>query len=595
MKSKLTIHVNGSACGVEVSAADTLLDVLRDRLGITSPKRACDRGECGACTALVDGNPINACLLLAHKAANRAVTTVEGLGGGKALHPLQKAFHEMGAAQCGFCTPGMLLSAKALLDRNPMPDEAEIRSAISGNICRCTGYVKIVKAIAAAAATLRGEATTVAATAANAAENGSVKRAVGRRLPSLQSLGHVTGSTRYTDDLTLPGMLHAHPLYSAHDHARIVGIDTSAARALPGVVDVIVGADLPENLQGLTVKDQPIIADEKVRHRGDIVAFVAATDLAIAREAVSRIAVRYEELPVVSDPIEALAVSAAPIHKVGNLVPFNASGAIRIRRGDVEVALKASDFVLEETYRTPPIEHAAMEPHAMLATTAPNGSVTIWTPNQVLFTRTAEIASALHLPLSKLRVIAPPIGGGFGGKNDITHEPAVALLAMRTGRPVKCAWTRAEEFLASSVRHPFVMRHAIGVKRDGTILAKRVVSIGDAGPYTNQSPAVLTVHCIFSCGPYRVPNVSIEGKLAYTNNQISGAYRGYGVVQAGFAVESQMDAAARALGMDPFEFRRRNALLDGDVTPTGQRLAGVGMTDCFERLAAAVGTGRVMP
>ena len=271
--------------------------------------------------------------------------------------------------------------------------------------------------------------------------------------------------------------------------------------------------------------------------------------------------------------------------KGGNLVPFNTARAIRIRRGDVEAALKASDIVLEETYRTPPIEHAAMEPHAMVATTGPNGAVTIWTPNQVLFTRTAEIASALHLPLSKLRVIAPPIGGGFGGKNDITHEPAIALLAIRTDRPVKYTWSRAEEFLASSVPPTHSsMRHTIGVKRDGTILAKRVVTIGDAGPYTNQSPAVLTVHCIFSCGPYRVPNVSIEGKLAYTNNQISGAYRGYGVVQAGFAVESQMDAAARALGMDHLEFRRRNVLHDGDVTPTGERLAAVGMSDCLDVL-----------
>ena len=592
MKSKLTLQVNGDACEIEAAPADTLLDVLRIQLGITSPKRACDRGECGACTVLVDGNPVNACLLFAHKAADHTLTTVEGLGRGKTLHPLQRAFHEMGAAQCGFCTPGMLLSAKALLERNPVPNEAEIRNAISGNLCRCTGYVKIVKAITTAAAVMRGEARVIAlapAVPANTVEIAEKRSAVGRRLPSLQGLGHVTGSTRYTDDLTLPGMLHAHPLYSTHDHARIADVDTSAARDLLGVVDVIVGADMPENRQGLTVKDQPIIADEKVRHRGDIVAFVAATDPAIAREAASRIVVRYETLPAVSDPVEALAASAVQIHKGGNLVPFNTARAIRIRRGDVEAALKASDIVLEETYRTPPIEHAAMEPHAMLATTGPNGAVTIWTPNQVLFTRTAEIASALHLPLSKLRVIAPPIGGGFGGKNDITHEPAIALLAIRTGRPVKYTWSRAEEFLASSVRHPFVMHHAIGVKRDGTILAKRVVTIGDAGPYTNQSPAVLTVHCIFSCGPYRVPNVSIEGKLAYTNNQISGAYRGYGVVQAGFAVESQMDAAARAIGMDPLEFRRRNALHDGDLTPTGQRLAAVGMSDCLERLAAAVG------
>ena len=560
----------------------TLLEALRLDLGVTSPKRACDAGECGACTVLLDGRPVNSCLVLAATAAGREVTTVEGLSQGSSLDPLQRSFHAHGAAQCGFCTPGMLLSAKALLDAKPDPTIAEIREAISGNLCRCTGYVKIVEAIAAVCRR-RHEA------ADHKPPPGKTGAGiVGQRMPRIDGLGHVTGTTRFTDDLSLPGMLFARPLYSAHDHARIRRIDVSRALRMPGVIAVITAADVPENRQGLTVKDQPVIADDRVRHRGDVVAFVAAVDHDTATEALARIDVDYEVLPAIFDPLEALGPDAPLIHEGGNLVPFNALKSIRIRRGDVEAALQASALVLEETYRTPPIEHAAMEPHAMLAAPSANGALTIWTPNQVLFTRSAEIANILRLPMAKLRVIAPPIGGGFGGKNDVTHEPHVALLALRTGRPVKCTWSRAEEFLASSVRHPFVMKHTIGVARDGTILAKRVETIGDAGPFTNQSPAVLAVHCIFSCGPYRVPNVSIDGRLVYTNNQISGAYRGYGVVQAAFAAESQMDAAAQALNLDPLLFRQQNALRDGDTTPTGQQLNAVGISECLDRVSDAV-------
>jgi CO/xanthine dehydrogenase Mo-binding subunit/aerobic-type carbon monoxide dehydrogenase small subunit (CoxS/CutS family) len=594
MNEPIRLHVNGEVHTVAAAATDTLLDILRVRLSLTSPKRACDRGECGACTVLLDGCAVNACLVLARRVREAAVTTVEGLGRGQQLHPLQRIFHEMGAAQCGFCTPGMVLTAKALLDNNPAPSGEEIRTAISGNICRCTGYVKIVAAISAAAAELapaKAHGGHVTAPADGGRARPSLNP-IGRRLPRRDGLGHVTGATQYTDDLAVPGMLYARPVYSAHAHARIVRVDVSRARQAAGVAAVITAQDVPDNRYGLTLKDQPVIADDKVRHRGDVVAFIAASDPRVAAEAASLVEVEYEPLPVISDPLEALQSGTALVHQGGNLVPFNASGSIRIRRGDVESAWRAADLILEETYRTPPIEHAALEPHAMLASPGPAGTLTIWTPNQVLFTRGAEIAGILRLPLAKLRVIAPPIGGGFGGKNDVTHEPHVALLALRTGRPVKYTWSRAEEFIASSVRHPFIMRHKIGLMRDGTIVAKWVDTTADAGPYTNQSPAVLTVHCIFSCGPYRVPNVSIEGRLAYTNNQISGAYRGYGVVQAAFAVESQMDAAAAALGIDPLQLRKQNALREGDASPTGQSLAGVGIGACLDRVADAIGAVR---
>ena len=592
MSEPIRLKVNGDVHLVAAGPTDSLLDVLRERLSITGAKRGCDRGECGACTVLLDDLPVNACLVLARRVRGASVTTVEGLRCGENLHPLQRAFHELGATQCGFCTPGMLLSAKALLDHNFTPTREEIRTAISGNLCRCTGYTKIVAAIsvAARAIALTKELGDGARTASSSEHDRdkSFIGVVGRRLPKIDGLGHVTGATKYADDLVLPRMLYAKPVYSAHDHARIVRVDVSRARQAPGVAAVITAQDVPENRCGLTVKDQPVIADDKVRHRGDVVAFVAATDPRAAAQAASLVAVEYKPLPAIFDPVESLRPGTLTIHEPGNLVPFNASGCIRIRRGDVNAAFDAADIVLDETYRTSPIEHAAMEPHAMLVLPGPTGSLTIWTPNQVLFTRAAEIAGILKLPLSKLRVIAPPIGGGFGGKNDVTHEPHIALLALQTGRPVKYTWSRAEEFIASSVRHPFVMRHRIGVMRDGTIVAKWVDTTGDAGPYANQSPAVLTVHCIFSCGPYRVPNISSEGRLAYTNNQIAGAFRGYGVVQAAFAVESQMDAAAAALGIGPLEFRKRNALREGDTSPTGQPLAGVGIGECLDRVADAL-------
>ena len=257
----------------------TLLEALRLDLGVTSPKRACDAGECGACTVLLDGRPVNSCLVLAATAAGQEVTTVEGLSQGLSLDPLQQSFHEHGAAQCGFCTPGMLLSAKALFDAKPDPTIAEIREAISGNLCRCTGYVKIVEAIAAVCRRQREAADHKSPPGKTGAG------IVGQRMPRIDGLGHVTGTTRFTDDLSLPGMLFARPLYSAHDHARIRRIDVSRALRMPGVIAVITAADVPENRQGLTVKDQPVIADDRVRHRGDVVAFVAAVDHDTATEA----------------------------------------------------------------------------------------------------------------------------------------------------------------------------------------------------------------------------------------------------------------------------------------------------------------------
>jgi CO/xanthine dehydrogenase Mo-binding subunit len=413
--------------------------------------------------------------------------------------------------------------------------------------------------------------------------------AVGQRIPARASVGHVRGATRFVDDLAPPGTLVGKAVLSNFHHAKVLRVDTTRAARVPGVRLILTASDIPNNVYGTNLKDQPLLVSDRVRHKGDVVAFVVATDADAAAESAALVEVEYEELPAIFDVEASLEPGAMPIHDWGNLVPFNERRSIEIKRGDVESALRSADLVLTQTYRTQAMEHAHLEPHAALATTDGEGKVTIWSPIQVPFTRVAEIAWILNLPLSRVKLVVPPIGGGFGGKNDVTMEPLVALASVRLAKPVKCTWTRAEEFLSSSVRHPYVMTHTIGLKSDGTILAKKVDALGDAGPYTNQSPAVLSALCLVSCGPYRVPNVSITGRLAYTNNEITGAYRGYGGPQATFAVESQLDSAARALGIDPFEIRMKNALQDGDMMPTAQQhLHGVGLKRCLERIAETI-------
>ncbi|MBF7084462.1 molybdopterin-dependent oxidoreductase [Desulfallas sp. Bu1-1] len=549
----------------------TLVDVLREKLGLTGTKKGCNSGECGACTVLLDGQPVASCVLPALKAQGKQIITVEGLGTAKELHPLQKAFLVHGAVQCGFCTPGMLMSAKALLDKNPSPTPEEIKMAISGNLCRCTGYKKIIDAVMAAAAELRGEKTITMPTVG--------EQVVGSSVPRVDGIPKVTGQAKFADDLSFPNMLYAKVLRSAHAHALIKNINTKRAKALPGVIAVLTADDVPgRNGYGIHIKDQPVLAKDKVRHYGDAVAVVAAETLKIAEQALELIEVDYEPLPGVFTVEDALKPGAPKIHPNGNLVLHR-----KVYKGDIEKGFQEADVIIEDTFKTPMVEHAYIEPEAGIGV-YDGGKIIVYAVSQGVHYHRSEIAANLNYPVSKIRVVQTTTGGGFGGKIDNSVHILVALLALKTGRPVKLTYTRAESIIASTKRHPFTMRYKLGARKDGKLVAAEVEIYGDTGAYNSYGTAVLTRVATCALGPYEVPNVKIDTYTVYTNNPVSGAMRAFGAPQAAIAHEAIMDELAKKIGISPVEIRRINAFRKGSATPTGQILNdGVGILETIER------------
>ncbi|WP_207744645.1 molybdopterin cofactor-binding domain-containing protein [Desulfallas sp. Bu1-1] len=570
-KTLLQINVNGQQHQIEIEPDMTLVDVLREKLGLTGTKKGCNSGECGACTVLLDGQPVASCVLPALKAQGKQIITVEGLGTAKELHPLQKAFLVHGAVQCGFCTPGMLMSAKALLDKNPSPTPEEIKMAISGNLCRCTGYKKIIDAVMAAAAELRGEKTITMPTVG--------EQVVGSSVPRVDGIPKVTGQAKFADDLSFPNMLYAKVLRSAHAHALIKNINTKRAKALPGVIAVLTADDVPgRNGYGIHIKDQPVLAKDKVRHYGDAVAVVAAETLKIAEQALELIEVDYEPLPGVFTVEDALKPGAPKIHPNGNLVLHR-----KVYKGDIEKGFQEADVIIEDTFKTPMVEHAYIEPEAGIGV-YDGGKIIVYAVSQGVHYHRSEIAANLNYPVSKIRVVQTTTGGGFGGKIDNSVHILVALLALKTGRPVKLTYTRAESIIASTKRHPFTMRYKLGARKDGKLVAAEVEIYGDTGAYNSYGTAVLTRVATCALGPYEVPNVKIDTYTVYTNNPVSGAMRAFGAPQAAIAHEAIMDELAKKIGISPVEIRRINAFRKGSATPTGQILNdGVGILETIER------------
>ncbi|MDI6825123.1 MAG: molybdopterin-dependent oxidoreductase [Bacillota bacterium] len=400
---------------------------------------------------------------------------------------------------------------------------------------------------------------------------------VGKPLPRYDGVLQVTGRATYGIDLSRPGMLHARMLRSPWPHARIVGVDVSAALRVPGVRAVVTAADVPYNRFGFTHLDQPVLAEDKVRYRGDAVAAVAATTLDEAEEALEAIRVEYEPLPAVFDPVEALEPQAPKVHGESNIAE-----RINIQFGDVERGWADSDEIIEETFRTQMVEHCHLEPHAGLAEVDERGVITVHSSVQRPFLIAADLSKILRVPMNRVRVVVTAVGGGFGGKNEITFEPVLALLALKTGRPVKMVYSREEEFRATTVRHPYILQYRSGVKRDGTLVARHVKITSDCGAYVSWGAWTLSKAAIHAAGPYVIPNVRIEGLLVYTNNNVGGAMRGFGVPQVAFAYESHTDTLAAALGMDPVEFRLKNLLRDGGTLPTGQVLDRVTLLDTMK-------------
>ena len=562
---QISLIVNGQRITATVDPGLTLLRFLRENLKLTGTKEGCGQGECGACTVLVNNQAVNSCLIPVVAVDGCEVVTIEGLARNGELDPLQQAFIDEGAIQCGFCTPGAIMSAKALLLSNPKPTEKEIREALSGNLCRCTGYQKIIRAVKVAS----GQVPPVEVSPS------SSYNVIGQKVRRRDAVEKATGKAVYADDISLPGMLYGKALRSAYAHALIKGIDYSRAQKVPGVVAILTARDIPGiNRYGLVYLDQPVLADDKVRCVGDAVALVVAESEKAAEEALELIKVDYEELPGVFSAEEALQPGAPLVHEKGNLVQHT-----KVRKGDVEKGFSQSDVIVERTFRTQAVKHIYLEPECSVAALDHQGNLTVWTSTQYVFRDRRQIAPVLGLPVNKVRVVQMTTGGGFGGKDDITTEILAGLAALKTGRPVKVKFTREESMRgAATKRHPMTIKARLGASREGKLLALEGEIYADTGAYVSLGVYVVKKAGLHLSGPYYIPNIKVDTYTVYTNNPPSGAMRGFGVVQAAFVHESLMDLLAEKLGMDPWEIRYKNALEPGLSTGTGHVLKhGVGI------------------
>jgi len=599
--SRLQMNVNGRAVDLEVPESRFLSEVLREDLGLTGTKIGCNEAECGICTVLVNGTPVVSCTYPAFKAQDSRVETIEGLSTDDQIHPLQQAFLDHGAVQCGICTSGMIMTSKALLDEKQaageVPSEDDIRIALKDTYCRCTGYQSVINAIRQASG--QDVPPYIPSTITAGLE-------VGKAQPNPDALAKIRGQAKFTDDYKFPGMLYARTLRAGLPHARIRTIDTNAARALAGVRAVLTHEDVPgRNLHGIVTLDWPVLCSDKVRYAGDPVAVVAADTDSIAARAVELIKVDYEELPAVTDAMDAVRQDAPVLHEgraEGNLLKH-----IKVKKGDVTSGFAEADVIIDRTYRTPTTEHLFLEPECAIGVpagynpadfggscdaeaargeTAIHDKTSIYVGSQIPYLDRDQAAAALGVEPDQVRVIATLMGGGFGGKEDIAGQVHVAMLSETTQRPVKMLYSRQESLLFHPKRHATVIRIRTGATRKGQLTAVEATLYGDGGAYASLSEKVLTRATTHASGPYNVPHVKVDCFAAYTNNTPCGAFRGFGVSQSCFAVESNMDILAEELGLDAVEFRRMNTLEVGSVTATGQKMReSVGLNECVERVA----------
>jgi CO/xanthine dehydrogenase Mo-binding subunit/aerobic-type carbon monoxide dehydrogenase small subunit (CoxS/CutS family) len=579
---QFTATINGRKVARNAKPQQRLLDFIRDDLNLTGNKEGCGAGECGTCSVFVDGVLMKSCLLPVAKAQGTTIETVEALATSGELSVLQKAFHKAGASQCGYCIPGMVMAATAALRANPFADREEIKERLGGNICRCTGYQKIFDAVELARDVQNGRLPATALM-----ETETEDAVIGKAVRRIDAPSKVSGRLRYAADMTMPGMLHVQVLRSPHAHARIVSIDTSAAETMDGIEGVITCADVPGvDGFGVFVNDQPIMARGKVRYVGEAVAAVAAEDPLVAARAVAAIKVVYDTLPAVFDPDDAMRPGAPALH---DYAPDNITKHIPIRVGDVDKGFAESDLVVEETYSTQAIEHAYLEPEAGLAYVDHDGVVTIVSPDQNVTHHRHMLARIIAKPISKVRFIMSPVGGGFGGKEDMIYQGMLALLAMKTQRPVRLVFTREESIISTAKRHPSRTTLRMGLMKDGHIRALAMKMICDGGAYGLSTEGVMRKAAILAAGPYVIPNVRVDTYGIYTNNTPSGAFRSFGALQTAFATESHLDICAERLGLDPFHIRRINAMRDGATTHTKAKLGSVSLTRALDALEKASG------
>jgi len=667
---KIALLVNGISQDWDVELDTTLLELLRREGYFGAHFGGCDKGECGACTVLLDGKPVNSCAMLAVQAGGHRIETIEAQGQHpeqgwmktEGLSVLQQAFVDSGAIQCGYCTPAMILATQSLLNRCQNPTEDQVREALSGILCRCTGYLKPVQAVLRAAALLRGDyvppmdgglPADSRRLVPSSQTNGEPEPGQGISIPSTQqsqtqmrvmpviwtvaetaqhsvvgkperkvdALKLVQGKPAFTDDVQMRGMLIAKVLHSPVAHANIKSIDTSKAKALPGVAAVLTWQDIPRVVYSTAGQSDPIPGpldsfslDHKVRFVGDRVAFVAAESEAIAEQALRLIEVEYEPLPTVLDSRESMKPQSPRIHDEPEYVNFadshpekNLAAEIRINIGSVEKGFSEADLIFEGDYEVPKVQQAHIEPHVVITYWDEDDRLVIRTSTQVPFHARRILAPVLGLPVKRIRVIKPRIGGGFGGKQEVLIEDVAAHLTIATRRPVRYEYTREEEFIAARSRHPMRIHMKTGVKRDGTITANEMYALSDTGAYGCHALTVTgnTGHKAMALyvgdGSYRAsPNIRFYADIVYTNTPPSGAYRGYGVPQGYWAVERHMEKIARKLGLDPIAFRLKNAIRSGELhpfstawsegrAPKPEIVHTVGLEECVRQGMAAAG------
>ncbi|MBM4342763.1 MAG: selenium-dependent xanthine dehydrogenase [Deltaproteobacteria bacterium] len=585
---EVTFELNGRPVCVRVAAGETLLHTLRERLAIRSVKDGCaPQGQCGCCLVVVDDHPKTTCLLQTDRVAGHRILTLEGVTD-RERTALSTCLAYCAGVQCGFCTPGIALRAVSFVRHHPTPVRADLAKALDGNLCRCTGYHKVFEAVELYAQVLRGEVELPRL---------PTDGRVGQSLPNLSAVRAALGERPFVADLDRPGLLHGALVLSAHPRALVAGIDTTAARALPGVQAVATWRDVPgDRLQGLLYPDWPILVaeGEEVRCVGDVLAAVAAVDEATARRAADLVQVTYQPLPPVLDPFAALAPGAPRVNPVhDNLLSHTV-----LRRGDAEAALRQSAHVVGGRWQTQRIEHLFLEPEACLAEPTTHG-MRVFSQGQGIFDDQRAIAAMLGWPLDRVHVEQVASGGSFGGKEDLSVQAQTALLCALTREPVRLVLTRAQSVRMHPKRHPITLDYEVGCDAQGQLTAVRARMVGDSGAYASVGGKVLERAAGHACGPYRVPVVDIEARAAYTNHPPCGAMRGFGVCQAAFAIEACVDLLAERVGLDRWTMRDRNALQVGDRYSTGQVLTkSVGLRQTLRALRphwdAAVAAGRAV-
>ncbi|MFL6654789.1 MAG: molybdopterin-dependent oxidoreductase [Sulfurifustis sp.] len=568
---EIAFTLNGKPCRLNIEPTRRLAHVLREDLGLTGTKIGCDAGHCGACTILLDRRPVCACLVAVAQVHERTIVTVEGLSHDGRLNVLQQAFLAHGATQCGACTPGMLVAATELLARSPTPTPAQVRASLGGVLCRCTGYRKIEEAVLAAAR---------ASISANVASD----EAVGARTPKVDGVPKVTGGEVYAADRAPADALWLRTIRSPYARARFaLGDLAPLRRRYPGIVDVITAENVPVNSFGIfpDQKDQPVLADGRVRFRGEAVLCLVGTKAAVE-------SVREDELPIEwtpetprADMDDALASSAEPIHSTR---PDNILVRGRVVKGDVEAAMASAAFVARGDFTTSYVEHAYIEPEAGYAERI-GDRLRVFACTQTPYMDREEIARILGIDDAQVHIVPSAVGGGFGGKLDLSVQPLLAVAAWKLRRAVRMIYTRQESMMSTTKRHPARMRATFACDRDGHLVAADFAGDFNTGAYASWGSTVANRVPIHASGPYVVPNVRALTRAVYTNGPISGAFRGFGVPQSTLLHESLLDDLAEQCGVDRLEFRARNAMRAGQPTATGQVLrASAGLSQCLEAL-----------